>query len=171
MRRLFVAGLIATVGIATAVALALAGSPSQPQWTEMRPSLLERTEVAAARIDRYVYVVGGFEKESGRTISAVLRYDLERDSWGRVRSLPAHVNHTAATVWDGKLYVYGGYTAPRDLTRPTRALFRYDPLRDRWKRLRGGPAPRAAHTMQAIAGRLYVVGGVVDGAATNGMDV
>ena len=171
MRRLVVAALIATAGIAAAVALALAGSPAQPQWKPLRGSPLERTEVGAARIDRYVYVVGGFEKEGGRTISAVLRYDLQRDSWVRVRSLPNRLNHTAVTSWDGKLYVTGGYTAERDLSGATTALYRYNPLRDRWTRLRDAPTARAAHTMQAIGGRLYAAGGVDPGGPTGRLEV
>ena len=171
MRRLLLAALIATAGVALVVALAPAGSPSQPRWKALRGSLLARTEVAAARIDRYVYVVGGFEEESGRTTSAVLRYDLQRDAWTRVRSLPEGVNHAAIAAWAGRLYVYGGYTAPRDLTEATSALYRYDPLRDRWKTLRRAPAARGAHTMQAIDGRLYAAGGVDAGGATGRLDV
>lgn len=171
MGRVVVAGVVAAASIVTAVALALAGSPSQPQWRGLTPSPLERTEVGAARIDRYAYVVGGFEKESGRALSAVLRYDLQRDAWTRVRSLPSRVHHTAVTTWDGRLYVMGGYTAPRDLTRLTAALYRYTPLRDKWERLRAAPTPRAAHTMQAIGGKLYAVGGVDANGATAGMEV
>jgi N-acetylneuraminic acid mutarotase len=69
------------------------------------------------------------------------------------------------------MYVTGGYTDPRDLKRPTAALFRYDPLRDRWKRLRDAPTARAAHTMQAIGHKLYVIGGVDASGATGRMEV
>ena len=37
--------------------------------------------MAAARIGRYVYVVGGFERASGQTTAAVERYDIRRDRW------------------------------------------------------------------------------------------
>lgn len=171
MRRAFVAGLIATAGIVTVVALAPAGSTAPAKWQTLRPSPLARTEVGAARIDRYVYVVGGFEEQSGRALSAVLRYDLGRDRWTRVRSLPTRVHHAAVTAWDGRLYVTGGYTAPRDLSSPTRALYVYNPLRDRWKRLRDAPTARGAHTVQALGGRLYAVGGVDSAGATGRMEI
>ena len=58
------------------------------RWTALRPALLSRTEVAAARVGRFVYVVGGFEQRSGGTTAAVERYDIGRDRWRRVRSMP-----------------------------------------------------------------------------------
>jgi N-acetylneuraminic acid mutarotase len=116
-------------------------------------------------------VVGGFEERSGQTTKAVLRYDLSADRWRRVRSLPIGVNHTAIAAAGGRVYVQGGYTNPRDFSRRTAALFRYDPSRDRWTRLRSAPTQRAAHTMQAIGGRLYAVGGVDSGGATGRLEV
>ena len=49
------------------------------EWRALAPATLERTEVAAARIGRYVYVVGGFEKRSGATTGALERYDIRRE--------------------------------------------------------------------------------------------
>jgi N-acetylneuraminic acid mutarotase len=167
---------VALVAAAVVAAVAFAGgsgsgSGSTTEWQALTPSPLSRTEVAAARVGRFVYVVGGFEERSGQTTSAVVRYDLERDSWKRVRSLPIGVNHTGIAASGGRVYVMGGYTEPRDFSRRTAALFRYDPSRDRWKRLRSAPTQRAAHTMQAISGRLYAVGGVDDGGATTRLEV
>src|SRR4051794_16222160 len=89
------------------------GAARTAGWTPLRPATLERTEVAAARIGRYAYVVGGFERRSGVTTSAVERYDLRRDRWRRVRPMPLGLNHTTAVAYRGRLYVHGGYTARR----------------------------------------------------------
>jgi N-acetylneuraminic acid mutarotase len=147
------------------------GSGSSTEWRALAPSPLSRTEVAAARVGRFVYVVGGFEEKTGQTTRAVLRYDLEADRWKRVRSLPIGVNHTGIAASGGRVYVMGGYTEPRDFSRRTAALFRYDPSSDRWKRLRSAPTERAAHTMQAIGGRLYAVGGVDSAGATGRLEI
>ena len=153
---------------ATAGLVALAGCGGQEgrkeaaqtaAWTPLHPATLERTEVAAARIGRYAYVVGGFERRSGVTTSAVERYDLRRDRWRRVRSMPLGLNHTTAVAYHGRLYVQGGYTARRSLSSATAVLLRYDPARDRWARLRSSPSPRAAHAAAVIRGRLYVAAG------------
>lgn len=137
----------------------------------MRPAALERTEVAAARIRRHVYVVGGFVRDGNRATAAVERYDIRVDRWSRLPDMPLALNHTAAAAHRGKLYVMGGYTAATGLAQETAALLRYDPRARRWSRLRSAPSPRAAHTMGVIGHRLYVAGGVRAGRVLRTLDV
>ena len=40
---------------------------STTAWRPLAASTLSRTEVAAARVGRFVYVMGGFERGSGAT--------------------------------------------------------------------------------------------------------
>ena len=103
-------------------------------WKSLRPAGLERTEVAAARIGRFVYVVGGFEQRSGRSTAAVERYDIRRDRWRRLRSMPVALNHPAAAAYRGSVYVLGGYTGQGDLRGEVSSLYRYDPRRNTWSR-------------------------------------
>jgi non-specific serine/threonine protein kinase len=167
-RAIATAALVAAVAVVVVVAGTGQSSAALPPWKSLTPSPLTRTEVGAARLGRYAYVVGGFEQSTGQTTSAVLRYDLERDTWRRVRSLPIGVNHTAVAAWAGRLYVFGGYTDPRSFATFSAGLYRYDPRRDRWRRLRDAPVARAAHTMQAFGGRLYAVGGVTPKGGVSG---
>lgn len=129
------------------------------RWTPLTAATLERTEVAASRIGRFVYVVGGFERRSGATTRGVERYDLRADEWKRVRSLPIGLNHATAVAYRGRLYVHGGYRGRRDLSSASRRFYRYDPGSDRWRRLPSSPSPRAAHAAAVIRGRLYVAAG------------
>ena len=108
---------------------------------------------------RFVYVVGGFERRSGRSTAAVERYDLRRDRWRRVRSMPVALNHPAAAAYRGDVYVVGGYTGRGDLRGEVSSLYRYDPGRDRWSRLPDAPTRRAALAVGVIGGRLYAAGG------------
>ena len=61
MRRLLV--LAAACGLA-----GCGGDTASPAatgaWRSLAPATLERTEVAAARVGRFVYVMGGFEERS-----------------------------------------------------------------------------------------------------------
>lgn len=169
MRRAIAAAVILA---AAGAAIALAGSGSSgAEWRSLAPSPFSRTEVGAARVGRHAYVVGGFEQRGGETTRAMVRYDLARDRWARVRSMPIGVNHPAVAAHGGFLYVAGGYTQPRDFSERTARLYRYDPRRNSWKRLRDAPTARAAHTMQAIGGRLYLVGGVDGGGATGRLEI
>ena len=43
-----------------------AGGSATDAWLPLKPGPLERTEVGAARVGIYVYVVGGFSPPDGR---------------------------------------------------------------------------------------------------------
>ena len=173
MTRRLLAGFVAAVVCAAVILVVGAsdgdgeGPPAEgsatDRWTALRPALLERTEVGAARIGRFAYVVGGFERASQGTTAAVERYDIEQDRWARVRSMPVALNHTVAAAYRGDLYVMGGYASATGLDNEVATLYRYDPERDRWSRLPSAPSTRAAHAMGVVRNRLYVAGGARDG--------
>ena len=107
--------LLAAAGVVLAVGSGDSTDPAPPpgssdsdRWRALAPATLERTEVAAARIGRHVYVVGGFERASGLTTAALERYDIRRNRWRRLRPMPVALNHPAATAHRGRLYVHGG---------------------------------------------------------------
>jgi N-acetylneuraminic acid mutarotase len=137
-------------------------------WASRAPAKLERTEVAAARVGRHIYVMGGFVRRGRRTTAATERYDTERDRWTRVADMPVPLNHAAAATYRGRVYVVGGYRARSGLSDESAALYRYDPRRDRWRRLRPAPTARGALAAGVIGHRLYAVGGANarDGALT-----
>ena len=171
--------LVATVALAAgggAAVIASAGdgeggAARAGRWVALRPAGLERTEVAAARIGRHIYVVGGFERRSGQTTAAVERYDIRRDSWRRVASMPLGLNHPTIAAVRGRLYVHGGYAARRDLSSASAALLEYTPSRNRWRRLRSSPTPRAAHALAAIGDRLYAAGGANESGSLRSLEI
>ncbi len=77
--------------------------------------------------------------------------------------LPAGRHHLGLATLEGRVYASGGYAGmsfePRNAE-----VWAYDPARDGWAEVAPMPAPRAAHAMVALGGRLYVVGGVGPGA-------
>lgn len=137
----------------------------------MRSSALARTEVAAARVGRFVYVVGGFVQAGHATTAAVERYDVRRNRWTRVRDMPVALNHPAAVAHRGRLYVLGGYTANAALAGESGAFLRYDPARNRWSRMPAMPTRRAALAAGVIGERLYAAGGAAGGAALARLEV
>jgi N-acetylneuraminic acid mutarotase len=170
--RVLLAGALAAVlGVTAVLFLPRDGGARQDRWTPLAPAQLERTEVAAARIGRFVYVVGGFERASGATVAAVERYDIRRDRWARLPDMPVALNHPTAAAHSGRLYVHGGYRGEAGLTGPTGVLLRYDPQRRRWRRLPSSPTPRAAHALAAIRGRLYAAGGANDTGSLRSLEI
>jgi len=167
------AALVALVAASGAVFAAVqeAGDSRTDRWTPLAPAPLGRTEVAAARVGRFIYVAGGFESTSGQTTAAVERYDIRHDRWRRVCPMPLAVNHATAVVYRGRLYVHGGYRGTRDVSQPTHVLIRYDPATDRWRQLRAAPTARAAHAAAVIGHRLYVAGGANDSGSLRTLEV
>lgn len=164
------AGLIAAA--AGAVAIALLGGDdadrSGPEgkpggWTALTASPLARTEVGAARVGRFIYVVGGFLPPAGDTTDQVARYDTETGDWSMAAPMPVAVNHPAVAAQGGRVYVYGGYAAEDALEGETDALQRFDPATGEWRRLSGSGSPRGAATLAAVGDSLYAIGGASGG--------
>ena len=158
------AGRVETVAIGEPKATAA-------RWKPLASSKLARTEVGAARVGRSIYVVGGFEKSSGKTTAATERYAIGENRWSRVRSMPVALNHAAAVAWNGRVYVVGGYADPNGLSQEQALLLRYDPKTDTWKRLADPPSARAALAAAVAGDRLYAAGGVRGGAALGTLEI
>ena len=148
--------------------LATAAPAGAHEWHTLEPAQLKRTEVSAARIGGAIFVAGGFELGSGRSTDAVERYDLARDRWTRRAPMPAALNHAAAAVYKGDLYIVGGYT---DGNVEQATLYRYEPAKDRWSALPPMPTPRGALTAGVIGDRLYAAGGASNGTALTTLEV
>jgi N-acetylneuraminic acid mutarotase len=168
------AGVGARLAVCAALAVAGCGGEREPAaaagWESLRPATLERTEVAAARVGRFIYVIGGFEV-SRATSAATERYDIERDRWRRVADMPVALNHAAAVAHRGSVYVLGGYSSPTGLNEEVATLYRYDPGRDRWRRLPSAPTARGALAAGVIRGRLYAAGGAAGGKALTTLEI
>ena len=76
--------------------------------------------------------------------------------------MPEAVHHPAAAATGDRVYISGGYT-DLGFSAMSRHAFAYDPEARTWAAIADLPAPRAAHAMAALAGKLYVVGGVGPG--------
>ena len=128
--------------------------------------------MAAARIGRSIYVVGGFEKRSGLTTGALERYDIRTNRWTRLRSMPVGLNHPTAAAYRGKLYVHGGYTGRRDLIERHRAAVRLQPAHATAGRgCRSRPARGRRTALAVLGGRLYAFGGRNDSGEMRSMEV
>ena len=166
--------MVARLALCALLAVAGCGGEREPAaaagWQSLRPATLERTEVAAARVGRFIYVMGGFERSSA-TSAATERYDIERDRWRRVADMPAALNHAAAVAYRGRVYVLGGYSSPTGLSQEVATLYRYNPERDRWHRLPSAPTARGALAAGVIKGRLYAAGGAAAGRALTTLEI
>jgi N-acetylneuraminic acid mutarotase len=164
-----VVAIVACGGSESGATRSAAIDSSTSRWRVLHDAILRRTEVGAARIGRFIYVVGGF-LPSTETTAAVERYDIERDRWKRLQPMPVAVNHPAVASHRGRLYVYGGYT-DSTFVPVTGALQRYEPRSGSWTQLAGSPHPRAAAALAAVNGKLYAAGGTAGGEVLDLLEV
>ena len=127
---------------------------------------------AAAVLNGRIYLFGGFNgnrkqvdttlvlqpglvtstpppEEQGGPIPANL------GTWQTAAPVPESVDNAAAAAYQGYIYLAGG----RIENKVTNKAFRYDPVTDTWDEMRSMPVPRHGATMQAVAGKLYLIGG------------
>jgi N-acetylneuraminic acid mutarotase len=121
-----------------------------------------RQEVGVAALQGKMYVVGGFRR-NGRQTTTVEAYAFAADRWQFVHPLPIALDHPAAAVARGKLYVLGGYAsgAAVDLA------LEYDPQSDRWTPKARMPTRRGALAAAVIEEHVYAVGGFREGGAVD----
>jgi hypothetical protein len=70
--------------------------------------------------------------------------------------MPTPRDHVGVGAYGGKIYAAGGR---RDHDYSLGAFERYDPVRDRWTRLRDIPRPASSFELVPVSGRLVAAGG------------
>lgn len=101
-----------------------------------------RQEHSVAAVGGKVYVIGGIvaNPTGGFTTTGRMEvYDTRRDTWSDAAPLPVAMNHPNVAAVGGRIYVLGGLSGG-DAWQALGDSFVYDPLADRWTRLRSVPA-------------------------------
>ncbi|HKW44478.1 MAG TPA: kelch repeat-containing protein [Candidatus Eremiobacteraceae bacterium] len=148
-------------------------------WVQGPTLPAPRQYAATAVLNGRIYLFGGFSANHKQTDSTlVLQPGLVTSTpppelqggpipsnlgtWQTAAPVPESVDNAAAVAYQGYIYLAGG----RIENKVTNKAFRYDPVSDTWDEMRSMPVPRHGATMQAVAGKLYLIGG----AAAHGND-
>lgn len=131
-----------------------------------------RQDAAAAVLAGRIYLIGGYgphdsqmnttlvwepeiaQEEPGTTIQQA---GVRMGAWTYAAPIPEPVDHAAAAALGGFVYVAGG----RIENLVTNKVWRYDVANDIWVEVPSMPIPRYGATMQAVEGKLYLIGGAV----------
>lgn len=134
-------------------------------WAAGEPAPFAVLDATGAAVDGKFYAIGG--KNSSGHLNTLLMYDPVTNNWSQGMNLPGPaVENAAVTGLNGKLYAFGGSTAPFSGAVSSAAV--YDPASGNWTPLTDMPTPRGGATAQALNGVIYVVGGMSDeGASLN----
>jgi N-acetylneuraminic acid mutarotase len=117
------------------------------------PALPEaREEVAVVALGQEVFVLAGYDAQ-GRDSNSTFIFDVATRQWRVGPPLPLGLNHPAAAVLEGQIYLAGGYRG----NAPSGAVFTL--TAGRWERRASLHYPRGALGLVALDGHLYAVGG------------
>lgn len=155
MKPLPVGILLLPLSVILFISILVSPTIAQP-WSEGEIMPTARSEISATNIGDDIYVIGGFDG-SGDVLDVVEVYNIKNNSWKSTAPLPEPLHHTAATSYEGKIYVTGGYISREWI--PSNQLFIYDPIKNQWKEGKPMPTPRGALSAAFVNGTLYAIGG------------
>lgn len=130
---------------------------STDKWSKLKdmPVGQERGASGIGVIGDTVYLAGGFRGfQAVQTVSA---YNTKTGTWTTLPSLPDRLDHMAAGVLKGTLYIAGG--RDRDIGKHQDKLFALKPGQATWKMLAPMPTSRGGTAAAVAAGKFYVFGG------------
>jgi N-acetylneuraminic acid mutarotase len=128
-------------------------------WDSTAPAPFAVLDASGTTTGGKFYAVGG--KNSSGHLNTLLIFEPDTNSWSQGANLPGEaVENTAAVALNGKIYVFGGSTAPFSGAVSNAAV--YDPSADTWTQLADMPTARGGVTAQAVNGQIYVMGGMSD---------
>ncbi|CAF0730395.1 unnamed protein product [Rotaria sordida] len=81
------------------------------EWTKLQNLLHDRSRFAAVHVDKYIYIMGGFEgfKRTTRIyVTTVERYSIENDQWESFSTDSPQLSSLAACTYNNLIYLGGG---------------------------------------------------------------
>jgi N-acetylneuraminic acid mutarotase len=166
MKRRLVGLLLMGIGLEAASAQTV---PAEGSWISsgFAEYPVNRSELQGEEIGGKFYTVGGQVEGSGGGPSADMYvYDVAADTWSKGPDMPARRHHVATAKHDGKFYVLGGIDQdlgswPWDRGETNNWMF--DPATSQWTELPPMPERVGAGDAEAVGGRIYVAGGILEG--------
>lgn len=125
-------------------------------WERGQSLPASRSYFSADTIDKKVYLAGG-GTDGWNIVKNLYVYDPLVDEWTEKAPMNSSRWTPCAQSWNGKLYVFGGYTGSSWMVSKTIEV--YDPELDEWTYLSQAPTPRAAMDIWLNEDQLFVFGG------------
>ncbi|KAL8195010.1 UNVERIFIED_CONTAM: Kelch-like protein 36 [Gekko kuhli] len=112
-------------------------------WEEKRPMITARGWHSMCTLEENIYSIGGsddyLETMTRFDILAVESYSPQCNQWTRVSSLLEANSESGVAVWEGKIYILGGYSWEDTVF--SRAVQVYDKEKNKWQK--GTDLPKA----------------------------
>ncbi len=142
--------------------------PATDIWTYREPMPTKRWGAGAAALNGKLYVFGG--AQSSKIFYDILEiYDPATDSWSTGPPMEIKLFGPAVVVLNGKIYVAGGLEFTATEERDDVATVQvFDPALNKWMIIGAMPTGRGQGAAGIINGRIYVVGGYLEGETVTG---
>jgi N-acetylneuraminic acid mutarotase len=141
-------------------ALAVAAPPlhaAEPgTWSSKAPLSGPRENHGVIALDGRLLVVGG--NAGAEQILKTEEYDTATDRWRLRAPMPFGSHHLAVALLNGKIYTFGGFTAPAHGA-SVDVAFEYDPKADSWRALPKLSGARGSPAAVGLNGKVHVIGG------------
>uniref|UniRef100_A0AAR2KJH8 BTB domain-containing protein n=1 Tax=Pygocentrus nattereri TaxID=42514 RepID=A0AAR2KJH8_PYGNA len=132
-------------------------NPMQNSWQKLADMQERRGSFALVVLDERIYAIGG-DKDSEANVESVEVYCPSTDSWSYVHPLDQPLSGHAASVWNGKIFISGGFDCRYQCLV---SMLLYHPDKGTTY-LADMSQNRAQHCMETFQDCLYVAGGVSD---------
>lgn len=131
----------------------------QGKWSAATKFPKPLEEVVGVAVGQRLFVMAGLDFWTGTGV--MYEYDFNTKNWIEKKKMPIPAHHVMATAYNGKIYVFGGFTQPgnEEAWLPMSNSYEYSPDTDSWKELAPMPTPRGAGGAVEIGGKIFVVGG------------
>ena len=107
--------------------------------------------------------IPGVSRIEVESIAALTEFDPATRRYTELRPMPQALNHVGIAEYRGDVYVVGGHGRLVQGLDAKDVFWRYSPATDRWSDMPALPSRRGAAGTGVIGGRLYVVGGMLQG--------
>ncbi|CAF0743658.1 unnamed protein product [Didymodactylos carnosus] len=132
------------------------------EWTKLQPLLHDRSRFAAAYIDKYIYIMGGFEgfKRTTRVyVNTIERYSIENDHWESFSNDGPQLSSLASCAYDDKIYLGGGKNGQWSKIAD---FYCFDINKKQLERRASMLSARTTHNMTVFDQRILAIGGFDD---------
>ncbi len=131
------------------------------KWVQKAPVPRAVAEILGVTVNGKLYASQG-QLPGFKPAGLMYEYTPAGDAWVEKKPMPHPVHHGALAAHDGKMYLFGGFEAPRSGPpgwSPVNNAWEYNPANDSWKALAPLPGPRGGAGAAVVNGKIYVVGG------------
>ncbi len=141
-------------------AVSVVPSPQNPEttgaWKVLADIPKPQIGCGGVVLNNQLHILGGATLVGGAS-SAHQVYDPVTNTWTQKAPLPDKSGWPAVTMYNGKIYLFGGDKKGIDAKQTDRS-FVYDPEKDAWTEIASLPAPRSYAAATAVGEFIYVYG-------------